>query len=86
MRDLIKLVSSAKTGHFYTTTKNKRGKTEKLELKKYDPVVRKHVPYKESKISQSQYFACEKGRQDLDDLGALFYCVHLYPFVKVFSA
>ena len=51
MRDKIKLVSSAKTGHFYTTTKNKRGKTEKLELKKYDPVVKKHVPYKESKMS-----------------------------------
>jgi large subunit ribosomal protein L33 len=50
MRELIKLVSSAKTGHFYTTTKNKRKSTEKLELKKYDPVVRKHVPYKESKI------------------------------------
>jgi large subunit ribosomal protein L33 len=50
-RDLIKLVSSAKTGHFYTTDKNKKGKTEKLEMKKYDPVVRKHVLYKESKIS-----------------------------------
>lgn len=50
MRELIKLVSSAKTGHFYTTTKNKRKSTEKLELKKYDPVVRKHVTYKESKL------------------------------------
>lgn len=50
MRELIKLVSSAKTGHFYTTTKNKRKTTEKLELKKYDPVVRKHVNYKESKL------------------------------------
>lgn len=50
MRELIKLVSSAKTGHFYTTTKNKRKSTEKIELKKYDPIVRKHVVYKESKI------------------------------------
>lgn len=51
MRDKIKLVSSAGTGHFYTTTKNKRKTTEKLEMKKYDPVVRKHVAYKEGKIT-----------------------------------
>jgi large subunit ribosomal protein L33 len=50
MRDKIKLVSSAGTGHFYTTTKNKRTTPDKLEMKKYDPVVRKHVPYKEAKI------------------------------------
>ena len=50
MREKIKLVSSAGTGHFYTTTKNKRTMTGKMELKKYDPVVRKHVLYKESKI------------------------------------
>ncbi|MFN3322743.1 MAG: 50S ribosomal protein L33 [Bryobacteraceae bacterium] len=50
MRVLIKLVSTAGTGHFYTTTKNPKTKTEKLELKKYDPVVRKHVPYREYKI------------------------------------
>lgn len=50
MREKIKLVSSAGTGHFYTTTKNKRTATEKLTVKKYDPVVRKHVPYKEAKI------------------------------------
>ncbi len=50
MREKIRLVSSAKTGHFYTTTKNKRKNTEKLEVKKYDPVVRQHVMYKESKI------------------------------------
>ncbi len=50
MRDKIKLVSSAGTGHFYTTTKNKRTMTEKLEIKKYDPVVRTHVAYKEAKI------------------------------------
>ncbi|HJL65858.1 MAG: 50S ribosomal protein L33 [Arenicellales bacterium] len=50
MRDKIKMVSSAGTGHFYTTTKNKKTVTEKLNMKKYDPVVRKHVVYKESKI------------------------------------
>jgi large subunit ribosomal protein L33 len=50
MRDKIKLVSSAGTGHFYTTTKNKRTTPEKLEVKKFDPVVRKHVVYKEAKI------------------------------------
>ena len=50
MRDKIKLVSSADTGHYYTTTKNKRLHTEKVEVKKFDPVVRKHVIYKEAKI------------------------------------
>jgi len=50
MREKIKLVSSAKTGHYYTTTKNKRTTTDKIEMKKFDPVVRKHVMYKESKI------------------------------------
>jgi len=50
MRDKIKMVSSADTGHYYTTTKNKRTMPEKLEMKKFDPVVRKHVLYKESKI------------------------------------
>ena len=50
MRDKINLVSSAGTGHFYTTTKNKRTMTEKFEIKKFDPVVRKHVMYKEAKI------------------------------------
>ncbi len=50
MRDKIKLVSSAKTGHYYTTDKNKKTITGKMEMKKYDPVVRKHVMYKEAKI------------------------------------
>ncbi|PAV25652.1 LSU ribosomal protein L33P [Tamilnaduibacter salinus] len=50
MREKIKLVSSAGTGHFYTTTKNKRNTPEKISMKKYDPVVRKHVDYKESKL------------------------------------
>lgn len=50
MRDKIKLVSSAGTGHFYTTTKNKRTMPNKMEIKKFDPVARKHVMYKEAKI------------------------------------
>ncbi len=50
MRDKIKLVSSAGTGHFYTTTKNKRTMPNKMEIKKFDPKVRKHVMYKEAKI------------------------------------
>ena len=50
MRDKIKLVSSAGTGHYYTTDKNKKTSPDKLGMKKYDPVVRKHVDYKESKI------------------------------------
>jgi len=50
MRDKIKLESTAGTGHFYTTTKNKKTMPEKIEIKKFDPVARKHVPYKETKI------------------------------------
>ena len=50
MREKIKLESSAGTGHFYTTTKNKRTTPDKLEMMKYDPKVRKHVMYKESKL------------------------------------
>ena len=50
MREKVKLVSSAGTGHYYTTDKNKRTTPDKLELKKYDPVVRKHVVYQEAKI------------------------------------
>ena len=51
-RENIKLTSSAGTGHFYTTTKNKRNKSNKLELKKFDPIIRKHVIYNESKIKK----------------------------------
>ena len=46
----IKLVSSADTGFFYVTKKNPRTQTEKLSFKKYDPVARKHVEFKEAKI------------------------------------
>jgi len=50
MRDKVRMNSSAGTGHFYTTDKNKRTTPDKLEMKKYDPVARKHVTYKEGKI------------------------------------
>lgn len=50
MRDKIKLVSSAGTGYYYTTDKNKRNMPGKMEIKKYDPKVRKHVMFKEAKI------------------------------------
>jgi len=50
MREKIKLVSTADTGHFYTTTKNKRNTPDKMEIKKFDPVARKRVAYKEGKI------------------------------------
>ena len=50
MREKVKLESSAGTGHFYTTTKNKRTTTEKIEMKKFDPMARKHVIYKETKL------------------------------------
>lgn len=46
----IKLVSTADTGYFYVTTKNSRTMTEKMTKRKYDPVVRKHVEFKEAKI------------------------------------
>jgi len=49
-RDKIRLVSSAGTGHFYTTTKNKKTTPAKMEIKKFDPMIRKHVLYKEAKI------------------------------------
>lgn len=50
MREKIRLMSSAGSGHYYTTTKNKRLHPEKMEVKKYDPTIRKHVVYKETKI------------------------------------
>ena len=50
MREKIKLEYSAGTGHFYTADKNKRTTPEKIEMKKYDPVARKHVMYKETKL------------------------------------
>jgi large subunit ribosomal protein L33 len=47
---MIKLVSSAGTGYFYTTKKNPRKTTEKMTLRKYDPKARRHVEFKEAKI------------------------------------
>jgi large subunit ribosomal protein L33 len=49
-RDKIKLESSAGTGHFYTTDKNKRTTPDKLKMMKYDPKAKKHVMYNETKI------------------------------------
>ena len=49
-RDKIRLISTANTGHFYTTSKNRTNTPDKLEFKKYDPVVRKHVIYRETKL------------------------------------
>ena len=49
-RDKIRLVSTADTGHFYTTDKNKKTTPDKMEIKKFDPVARKHVLYKETKL------------------------------------
>ena len=47
---LVKLVSTADTGYYYVTKKNPRTQTEKLSFRKFDPVARKHVEFKESKI------------------------------------
>ena len=49
-RDKLRLISSAGTGHFYTTDKNKKTTPEKLEMIKFDPKARKHVTYKETKL------------------------------------
>ena len=49
-RVIIKLVSTGGTGHFYTTTKNPKTATGKLEVKKFDPVLRKRIVYKEHKV------------------------------------
>jgi large subunit ribosomal protein L33 len=49
-REKIKLESTAGTGHFYTTSKNKKTTPEKLQMMKFDPVARKHVSYKETKL------------------------------------
>ena len=51
-RDKVRMISTAGTGHFYTTDKNKKTTTGKLQFKKYDPKVRKHVIFKEAKLSK----------------------------------
>jgi large subunit ribosomal protein L33 len=49
-REIIKLLSSAKTGYFYTVYKNKANSVNKLIKRKYDPIVKKHILFKETKI------------------------------------
>lgn len=49
-REKVKLESTAGTGYFYTTTKNKKTTTGKLEFMKFDPKARKHVKFKETKL------------------------------------
>ena len=79
MREKIKLVSSAETGHYYTTTKNKRLHPDKVEVKKFDPVVRKHVMYKEEKIKQLFESFIKK------PLGAAFFMSDLNQFWRIVS-
>lgn len=50
-REIVKLVSTAGTGYFYTTTRNTKAHKGKLEIKKYDPKLRRHVIFSEKKIS-----------------------------------
>ncbi len=50
MRETIRVVSSAGTGYSYYTTKNKRTKTDKLKMKKFDPIARKHVEFTEARM------------------------------------
>jgi large subunit ribosomal protein L33 len=50
MREKIKLEATDGSGHFYTTTKNKRTMAGKMEIKKFNPKTRKHVIYKETKL------------------------------------
>jgi len=49
-REKIKLLSTADTGFYYTTTKNRKNTPDKLEFKKYDPIAKKHVTFEETKI------------------------------------
>ena len=72
IREKIKLESTAGTGHFYTTTKNKRNTPDKMVFKKYDPVVRKHVEYKEVRLKQSTEL-----KKLLFDREAFFMVIHL---------
>jgi len=57
---LIKLVSSAGTGFYYTTRKNPKTLTEKMVLRKFDPVARKHVEFKEAKIKYGRLAPCHQ--------------------------
>ena len=68
----IKLVSTADTGYFYTAKKNSRTMTDKLTKKKYDPVARKHVEFKEAKIDKDDDARSDDPRhlQETDRQGA----------------
>lgn len=46
-REVIYLFSSSGSGHFYSTVKNKRTTSDKIQLKKFDPIIQKHVLYVE---------------------------------------
>ena len=59
-RPIIKLRSTADTGYVYVTRKNKVNSRERLELKKYDPVVRKHVIFKEERSIVQRLVRCYK--------------------------
>ena len=58
----IRLNSTADTGHFYVTKKNARTMTEKMTVRKYDPVARKLVESKEGKIKEDRFQTNETGR------------------------
>ena len=70
----IRLNSSAGTGHFYVTKKNARTMTEKMVARKYDPVARKHVQYKEGKIKHAK--APFNVQKVVHKLSGLFLCLH----------
>ena len=61
-RIIIKMVSMAETGFFYTTKKNVKNTPEKLELMKYDPIVRKHVLFREAKMPSGKATSGRKPR------------------------
>ncbi len=79
MRDKIRLVSSAGTGYFYTTTKNKRTMPEKMEIKKFDPKIRQHVIFKEAKIKKVWL----KKKQPFEEVFFLLHFFYTYLFVKL---
>ena len=72
-REKIRLNSTAGTGHFYTTDKNRRTTPGKMEMMKYDPVVRQHVLYKEGKIKYHRLKGkSEKSQKTKDNTGGKY--------------
>jgi len=57
----VKLVSSADTGFYYVAKKNSRTMTDKLVKKKYDPVARKHVEFREAKSGNTRDIVTSTG-------------------------